>query len=640
MNDFYLEVISMANRIPQQVIDEVRSRTNIVEIIGRYVQLKKTGKNYSGLCPFHSEKTPSFSVAEDKQLFKCFGCGKGGNVFTFIQEIEHVSFPEAVVKVADIEQIPIDVALPTHREDVTPETRTENELISLHEKAKEMYHHILVNTKIGEPALAYLENRGLSREIIDTFQIGFAPRERNVLEKIFKNQQISSELMRESGLFAERENGELLDRFFQRIMFPITNEQGKVVAFSGRVLEAEDFDTSSFPKYLNSPETSIFNKRLVLFNFDKARSEIRKNNQVYLFEGFMDVIAAWQSGIYNGVASMGTSLTNEQLSMLSRVAKKLVLIYDGDKAGQDAINRAINILGDSSKFELQIVSLPEKLDPDEYVRKYGTESFKQLAEHGRDSVFTFQMRYLKQNRNLENESEQLSYIEELLQSLTHVHSVLEQDMNLNLIAKEFPAFSYDALLQQFNELKRMQRDERTYHNDLPEEYFPSSFDYDFEIAAPPIGTQPLIPTKRVLSVEEKAERQLMNRIFNETMIRNRVAEMADFQFVHSEYEELYVLFMSYIEIHGNFVEADFLSYLKDDKLRNLAADVTLTAYSSESSEDELQELLQVIQNSTIKEAMKTKQQEQEQAKRAGNLELEMQLTVEIVNLKKRLNAFR
>ena len=283
-------------RIPQELIDEIREKANIVDIVGQYVQLKKTGKNYSGLCPFHNEKTPSFSVAEDKQFYHCFGCGRGGNVFRFLQEIDGISFPEAVAKVADFEQISIPQE---YREVAASSGNSEQrQLIELHEKAQELYHHLLMNTAVGEQALAYLHERGLDDETIAEFGIGFAPNQRQFLEQVFQNEGFDKGLYEASGLFVARDDGHFADRFYQRIMFPIRDPRGKTIAFSGRFFKTEEFPGEDQPKYLNSPETTLFNKRMVLFNFDKARGTIRKESTVFLFEGFMDVIAAWRSPVW------------------------------------------------------------------------------------------------------------------------------------------------------------------------------------------------------------------------------------------------------------------------------------------------------------------------------------------------------
>ncbi|MFG5538493.1 DNA primase [Enterococcus faecalis] len=625
----------MAQRIPQEVIEEVRHRTNIVDIIGQYVQLKKSGKNYMGLCPFHEERSPSFSVAEDKQIFHCFGCGKGGTVFNFLQEIEGISFPESVKRVADLEHLSVDFDWSEPREVAdTPENQQRRILLQLHSKAAELYHHILVNTKIGEPALNYLLERGLTQELIETFQIGFAPQKRDFLSQVFKNEQLDETLFEPSGLFVQRDNGTFLDRFYQRIMFPINDPQGNVIAFSGRLLKIADFPGDEMPKYLNSPETTLFNKRETLFNFDKARKEIRKENTVLLFEGFMDVIAAWQSGVKSGVASMGTSLTNEQIRRLERVAKEVVICYDGDNAGVQATNRAIQLLQENSHFDLSIVSIPEKLDPDEYVRKYGAEAFQNLANHGRETVFSFKMNYHRLTRNMNNEKEQLDYVNELLRELTNVQSPLERDRYLNQIAQEFQ-LSVHSLEEQFNQLKQEQRSVQRQER--------QQF-YQDEMMPPPME-EPVfeenhVQNKLPLTQVQKAERSLLFRLMNEQGVRQTVQQLPDFSFAHDEYQELYFLLESYATLHQSFDIADFINFLQDNQTKQLAIEIAYQNLSEESSEREVADLLHVIALSSIAEAIEQKKIQQQEAKRVGNQQLEAELTMEIIQLARQLKAQR
>ncbi len=602
-------------RIPQHVIDDIRSRTNIVEVIGQYVQLKKSGsKNYSGLCPFHNEKTPSFSVAEDKQFYHCFGCGRGGNVFSFIQEIEGIPFGEAVAKVAELENIPLAEHY-RQAERATEDISKNQQLIELHEKASEVYHHMLVHTAAGQEALDYLLQRGLTEQIIEEFQIGFAPNQRAFLERIFQNESLNAKLFSESGLFVERDDGRLADRFYQRIMFPIRNFQGKIIGFSGRWLKTENFPGEDQPKYLNSPETQLFNKREVLFNFDKARSVIRKEGTVFLFEGFMDVLAAWQSGIQNGIASMGTSLTNQQIAAIERVSKELVLCYDGDKAGIEATNRAIELL-QPSRLHLNVVSLPERLDPDEYVQKYGGEAFRELAYHGRETVFAFKMRYRRLNRNLANEKEQLDYVEDLLQDLLQVDSLIEQDRYLTQLSTEFQ-ISRETLQQQLRQLKQNHRNEQV---SVPFEPEPQAF-----IPQPPARKTQL----------EKAEELLLYRLFNEQALNRRFKSLPA-TFVHERYQELYVLFDTYVEIEGEFVVAKFLDFLKNEQIKNLVITIASLNVPEESSEQEFQDLMRIIQQSGLVEEINQKRIQQQEASRQGNQQLELELAVEIINLTKQL----
>jgi DNA primase len=631
----------VAQRIPQEVIEEVRQRTNIVDVVGQYVQLKKSGKNYMGLCPFHEERSPSFSVAEDKQIFHCFGCGKGGTVFNFLQEIEGISFPESVKRVAELEQIPVSVDWTNTYEADTTESIQNRKLIELHKKAADLYHHVLMNTQIGEPALNYLLERGLTKELIETFNIGFAPQKRDFLSQVFQNEQTSEELFKESGLFIQRESGEFLDRFYQRVMFPINDDRGNIIAFSGRLLKTEDFPGDDMPKYLNSPETVLFNKRETLFNFDKARKEIRKENTVFLFEGFMDVLAAWQAGISSGVASMGTSLTNEQIRKLERVAKELVICYDGDKAGIEATNRAISLLSEHSRFQLSIVSIPEKLDPDEYLRKYGSESFRELALHGRETVFSFKMHYHRLTRNMNNEKEQLDYVNELLQELLLVQSPLERDRYLNQLAQEFQ-LSFHSLEEQLKQIEAQQRSTKRRERQQ-QTAPPPAFEMEDMLEPPEMFEQESVPSVQnnlPLTQVEKAERTLLYRLMNEQGVRNQVMQLPAFSFAHDSYQELYLLLDSYMSIHNEFLLADFLDFVKEDKVKKLAIDISLQTISEESSDREMADVLRVIQNSSLEELIMLKQQQKKEAERIGNKQLVDELAIEVITLVKQLQKSR
>ncbi|AYW50989.1 DNA primase [Tetragenococcus halophilus] len=605
-------------RIPQQVIDDVREKTNVVDVIGQYVQLKKSGsKNYSGLCPFHNEKTPSFSVAEDKQFYYCFGCGRGGNVFSFIQEIEGLSFVESVIKVAELEGIEVAEKY----QDVSGENEVnskQQQLIQMHEKAAEVYHHMLVNTAAGEAALDYLHKRGLDDQLIEEFNIGFAPNQRDFLSRVFQNESLNTEAFPETGLFVERENGDLADRFYQRIMFPIRNYQGKTVGFSGRFFATEDFADKEQPKYLNSPETTLFNKREILFNFDKARSSIRKNGTVYLFEGFMDVLAAYRSGATNGIASMGTSLTNEQIAAVTRLAQELVLCYDGDEAGVAATDRAIGHLQESSHIDLSVVSVPEKLDPDEYVKKYGQEAFMKLLEHGKETVFSFKMRYRRMNKNMSNEKEQVDYVQELLHDLLNVDSLIEQDRYLTQLSTEFQ-ISRETLQQQLRDLRQQRRSKKQTSK---------------QADAPPVQEAPQNSQKK--TQVQKAEELLLYRLFNDETLNQRFKQ-AQVTFVHEIYQELYMLFDAYIESEGEFVLAKFLDFLKDDKrMRNVVSTIASLDVPKEGSQQEFEDLLTVIQSSSLVEEIKDKRIRQQEASQKGNQQLELDLAVEIINLTKKL----
>lgn len=622
-------------RIPQQFIDEVREKTNIVDVVGQYVQLKKAGKNYSGLCPFHEEKTPSFTVAEDKQFYHCFGCGRGGNVFGFVQELEGISFPEAVVKVAEMEQLTVPDQIISAS--TGPRESSESQrLIALHKKAAEVYHHMLVNTEAGRPAYQYLVDRGLDDEMISEFQIGFAPAGRQFLQQIFTNDQVSPELMEKSGLFVQRNDGSFNDRFHQRVMFPLRDPRGKTIGFSGRFLATEDNDGKDQPKYLNSPETQLFNKSQVLFNFDKARGTIRKEDNVFLFEGFMDVLAAWQAGVKNGLASMGTSLTAQQISAIERVAKNLVICYDGDSAGINATNRAIELMQEHSRLELSIVSVPEKLDPDEYLRKYGAEAFQKLVYHGRDTVFAFKMKYHRQNRNLANDKEQLDYVEDLLIELAKVPSLIEQDRYLGQIAEEFE-IRREVLQQQFRQVKETARSQQQIARQEPSYDYPHPVDMqappeDATMVAPP---PPQMTIRRKLTQVEKAERLLLYRLFNDSHLLYQLKEQ-EVQFIHEEYQEIYFLFDSYLETTGEFELTAFIDFLKASELKNLVTEIALQKVPEESSPAEIRSLLVHFQRARLTEKITKMNVERQEAASVGNDSRALELAVQIIELQKQI----
>ncbi|HDT7899794.1 TPA: toprim domain-containing protein, partial [Enterococcus faecium] len=409
------------------------------------------------------------------------------------------------------------------------------------------------------------------------------------------------------------------DRFYQRVMFPLRNSQGQTIGFSGRWLAPEKGQEKDQPKYLNSPETELFNKRQVLFNLDKARSDIRKNGEILLFEGFMDVIAAWQAGIKTGLASMGTSLTAQQIQQMEKLTKELVFCYDGDNAGFEATNRGIELLRQNSRLALSVVVVPEKLDPDEYLRKYGEASFQELVAHGRETVFTFKSRYLKQGKNLDNEKDKIEYLEELLVELSRVVSPIEQDMYLSQLSTEFQ-IGRETIQKQLRDLRRTNQQNRQ----EPQESQHTQ-----------VTRQETARKKRPLTQVEKAEQILLYRAFKEVSVRNILKER-EFQFIHDAYAEVYFLFDAYVSQHYEFNLAEFLDFLQDENLRRLVVEIEYLPVAEESSPREIQDLLDVISKSGLADEITLKKQMQQEARRTGNKQLELELTIEIINLTKQL----
>jgi len=350
--------------------DRVKQQADIVRVIGEYLRLKKSGQNFTGLCPFHGEKTPSFAVHPVKQIFHCFGCGKGGDVFTFVMEMEKCPFPEAVRMVA--EKCGIPIPRPKER---TPEERKENQqrsaLIEMHREAQSFFVKQLETTAEGKAARAYLEDRGMDMETIARFGIGYAPAGGDILFRYLK-QKYAEKLLAESGLLSRGDGGRAFDRFRRRITFPIANESGKIIAFGCRALGDDQ------PKYLNSPESPIYSKSGVLYHLDRAKDALRRQDFAVLVEGYMDAIAVARAGISNVVASCGTSLAEPQIKLLGRFTKRVIVNYDPDVAGQAATERSISLLLEND-FEVRVLALPpigeKKADPDLFIREKGPEAY-------------------------------------------------------------------------------------------------------------------------------------------------------------------------------------------------------------------------------------------------------------------------
>ncbi len=353
-------------------VDQVRAAADIVKIVGDYVKLRRAGANYVGLCPFHQEKTPSFAVHPVKQIFHCFGCGKGGDVFKFVMEIDNLPFPEALRRVAEKVGVRIEERAGGHTYDSNTKLRVS--LLKLHEVAAKFFASQLGATAEGRLARAYLADRGLTDAEVGGFRFGYAPGDGQGLVRHLEGGDFDKETLEKSGLIIfDAERQRTYDRFRRRIIFPISNDSGKAVAFAGRALGEEQ------PKYLNSPETSIYTKSRVLYHLDRAAQAIRKLDYAILVEGYMDCIAVATSGIENVVASCGTSLTEGQIRLLGRYTRRVVVNYDPDSAGQAATERSLGLLLEAG-FEAKVLALPGGLDPDSFVRKQGAAAYGELLK--------------------------------------------------------------------------------------------------------------------------------------------------------------------------------------------------------------------------------------------------------------------
>ncbi len=361
----------MKDTMYNEFIERVRSESDIVTTISDYVSLKKNGKNYWGCCPFHNEKTPSFSVTPDKGFFYCFGCHTGGNVFNFIMKIENVSFFEAAKILASKLNIPLP-----QKEKTPQEIARDHEMARLwkvQDLARDFFYACLTKTSYGKPAKEYFARRGVNDDVINNFKLGFAPEAWDKLSTALEKRGFSENVLTKAGLAVERKSEGIYDRFRNRVMFPISNERGQVIGFGGRVLD------DSQPKYLNSPETAIFNKRNILFGLNLAYSHIKSAGYAIVMEGYMDVITAHNYGVKNVVASLGTSFTVEQCKKLLKYAPEIIFAYDSDAAGQNATIRALSIVKKSGA-QVRVIAIPDGKDPDEFIRKHGQKAFLALVD--------------------------------------------------------------------------------------------------------------------------------------------------------------------------------------------------------------------------------------------------------------------
>ncbi|RJU25237.1 DNA primase [Streptococcus sp. AM43-2AT] len=439
--------------VDKQLISEIKNSVNIVDVIGEVVQLTKAGRNFLGLCPFHGEKTPSFNVVEDKQFYHCFGCGKSGDVFKFIEDYRGISFMEAVQIVGDQAGIQVQALAPSQSRGQQADGK--QPFYEIHQEAAKFYHAILMTTKMGEDARQYLYDRGLDDEMLRHFQIGLAPAEGNYLYQSVSG-KFSENIMAESGLFHISDMGTMYDAFQDRIMFPLSDDTGRVIAFSGRLWREQAEGTKPQGKYKNSRSTLLFNKSYELYHLDKAKQVAKKNHELYLMEGFMDVIAAYRAGIENAVASMGTALTREHVAHLSKFTKKVILAYDGDKAGRLATAKALEVL---EKLEVEVVQIPDQMDPDEYLKKNSPQALADLLEKTRLSRVEFLMDYWKPD-NIENLQAQIEFVEKMAPLIAQTPSVTAQNTYIYKLADLLVDFDYLQVEQTVNASRLQMRSQR------------------------------------------------------------------------------------------------------------------------------------------------------------------------------------
>ncbi|SFA70544.1 DNA primase [Lentibacillus halodurans] len=604
----------MPDQVSEEVIEEVRKANDIVDVIGEYIQLKKQGRNYFGLCPFHGEKTPSFSVTQEKQIFHCFGCGKGGNVMTFIMEMEGYTFYEALRLLADKSGVELPDISQQQKSSISQESQR---ILSASEWITKLYHHLLRYTKDGKEGYQYFKQRGITDEVIDAFQLGFAPNIKDFTAEFLAKKGFHQQTLIKAGLLSQQEDDTAADRFRGRVIFPIRNHLGKTIAFGGRTISDQE------PKYLNSPESELFQKGKILYNFDLAKKHIRKQSEVVLFEGYMDVISAFQADVKNAVATLGTSLTESQARLLRRYADTVIICYDADSAGIEAAYKAAELL-QKAGCRVKIANLRENMDPDDFITQFGTKQFHDEVLKASLTFTSFYMRYLKKDFNLTLEGDRIQYIEKVLKYLARIDSSVEREYYLKEISHAYNV-SMESLQQEIqvyrqkmgpgkDKIKKNSYTNRASNND---------------------------DTKKLLPAFHNAERQLIAYMLQDASITDKVQEEIGASFNIDEHKIIATHLYAYYEEEHQPDVSTFVEMLTDNKLKQLVTEIAMIPVHENITNDEINDYIRIIraENSnkqniqSLKEEQRIAEQQNDPIKAAG-------IAMQIIELQKQWKSIK
>ena len=516
-------------RLSAEKINEIRQSVDIVDVIGNYLSLQKKGRNYVSLCPFHDDSHPSMSISPERQIYMCFVCHNGGNVFTFLKNYLKIPYIEAVKMVASMGNI--DISEYNLEKRVQPVEQKFEPLYKMHDEANKIYNHYL-NTKLAIDAKEYLTKRKITDEIIDMFEIGYAP-SNNILLKAFEKMNFNKVSMYESGLVIESNAG--YDRFSNRIMFPLHDANGRVVGFSGRIYQPSQNES----KYMNSPESDIFIKGETLYNYHRVIEETRQAGFVIITEGFMDVIALYKAGIKNAVAIMGTALTKGHVSLLKRLSKTVYLCLDGDKAGKNATIKSIDILLHEG-FTIKVVDLPENLDPDEFLDKKGGDELESLIKSPLSSL-DFKMNYYYEMTNMDNYDDRKKYLETIAKEISNLSDIIDQDYYIQQLEKK-SGFSKETITRLVSD-KNVSKIEQV----NPSNYIP----YQKSI--------------RLIDKYVRAERDLLYYMMNDKNVAMMYEAKAGFMF-NDTYRIIASYIVDYYRQEVVLEVADLISSIEDENL--------------------------------------------------------------------------
>lgn len=590
----------MCVRIPQATIDEIKQNTDILDVVSEYVKLEKRGRNYIGLCPFHDEKTPSFTVSEDKQICHCFGCKKGGNVFQFIQEIEKVSFAEAVKKLGERANIKVQTEMTQQTNNIASD---DLKMIQIHEELLDYYHYLLKKTVEGEAALNYLYSRGFTDEMIAKRKIGYAPDASSFATDYMEKKGYDLSLGFEAGILSRNEsNFSYYDRFRNRIIFPLANAQGRVIGYSGRA-----YHDDQTPKYLNSPESPIFQKRKLLYNLDKARKSIRQKDEIILLEGFMDVIKTSEAGLENVVASMGTQISREHITVLKKLCQNVTLMFDGDFAGTQATIKTGQTLLEQH-FDVFVIQMPAEMDPDEYIEKYGSERFLEFVNNEKKSFVSFK---LKQNQQ-EIQNNDLAY-ENHYKAFINDASYIQSNILRQKVIQEAALLFNVAPNSLLNEVERIS---------------PKSGNQYTQMAQPVI--QPI-----KLSKNEKAERAILKHFFNDKALFLRFyQDIEETDFTNEHFKRIFNVLQDYYAEHAAFTISDIFEYIDNDDVKETVIQLVDYPLNHEPYEHEMLDYISVMTFNRSDESLESLQTKLNEAIRIGDSDAQKYYLEQIVNKKR------
>lgn len=577
-------------RISEEKITEIREKNDIVDIVGQYVKLEKRGRNYVGLCPFHDEKTPSFTVSPEKQICKCFACKKGGNVIHFIEQIENISFIEALKKLG--ENVGIEV------ESSVPKVNIANDqlkMIEMHELLRDYYHYVLTAVEEATPALEYLYERGFTDQMIQDEKIGLSLNMNTFARDYLEKHGFDKVLAYEAGLLSRNEeNFSYYDRFRNRIMFPINNAQGRTVGFSGRTFNNEE------PKYLNSPESPIFQKRYLLYHLDVARRHIRKLDEVILLEGFMDVIKVTNVGMTNTIATMGTALSREHKIQLKKLASNVTLMFDGDRAGLDATMKIGKELLEEG-INVYVVPMKDDMDPDEMLRSLGEDPFLQFVQLNKVAFLSYKLRQMTKEV-LNND---LVYEQRLAEVIKDA-SLIQSDM----IRKK--------VLHEASELFKVDFD---------------SLQFEVNKKLPTVHQPMLQKTSEKYSKQEIAERIVLKHFFNHKHTFLQVYEViAESHFKKESHQHIFHELKGYYNKVDHFNLSGFLTYLPH-QYQNDAISIEQIEINEEVDRDEINDYIYTIKDEPLeKNELNELKMQLNEAVQQGDNELRDRIMSRIVEL--------